>query len=502
MAVQSGAQSYWIATAPVTAFPPLTGDLKVDVAIIGGGIVGITAARLLKDEGFTVAVLEAHRVGQDVTGKSTAKITSQHGTKYQTLEKKFGRAGARIYGEANQAGIAKIKELAAKHSINCDIETKPAYIYTTAREHIAEIEKEVELTQELGLPSSFTTEIDLPFPVLAGMRFDEQSQFHPCKYVAALAATVAGDNCHVFENSRVIDWSPDHVATASGAVHARHVIMATHLPLGQVGGFYAEAYPHMHPVIVGPVDPSRAPDGMYLSLGAPHHSIRTHRLEGELYLIVGGPTFQPGDVDMARSSFEDIQHFAAEQFGVSDIRYRWTNEDYAPMDGAPFIGWSSKRKPSYLVATGFDAWGISNGTVAAMIFADVIAGRQNDWIKFFDASRVKPVASAAQFAKGNLGVAKHLVGGYLSRKPGSFADLAPGNAEVVDINGDNIAAYRDPDGQLHAVSAACSHMGCLVGWNEVDRTWDCPCHGSRFDFSGEVIHGPAIKALERKNVAE
>lgn len=278
--------------------------------------------------------------------------------------------------------------------------------------------------------------------------------------------------------------------------------MATHMPLGQVGTFYAEAYPHMHPVIVGRVDPGRAPDGMFLSLGQPHHSIRTHRRNGELNLILGGNTFKPGDVEQERSSFEDLQNFAAEQFGVRDIAYRWTNEDYTPMDGAPFIGWSSKRKHSYLVATGFDAWGISTGTAAAMILADIIAGRENQWLQLFDASRVKPLASAARFTKGNLGVAKHLVSGYLSRKLKSFDELAPGEAAIMDIGGETIAAYRDEGKSLHSVSAACTHMGCILGWNEADRTWDCPCHGSRFSMDGEVLHGPAVKSLERKQAHE
>ena len=502
MTVLSGAGSYWIATSLTSSYPQLTGEIKADVAIVGGGIVGVTAARLLKDAGLTVAVLEARKIGQGVTGKSTAKVTSQHGTKYQLLEKKFGEAGARIYAEANEAGIRKIKALAVQHAIDSDLEAKPAYIYTTQREHVAEIEKEADVARRLGLPAALTYDTGLPFPTLAAMRFDDQSQFHPCKYVVGLAATLAGEGCYVFENSRVMDWSPDTVATNEGRVKARTVIMATHMPLGQVGTFYAEAYPHMHPVIVGRVDPGRAPDGMFLSLGQPHHSIRTHRRNGELNLILGGNTFKPGDVEQERSSFEDLQNFAAEQFGVRDIAYRWTNEDYTPMDGAPFIGWSSKRKHSYLVATGFDAWGISTGTAAAMILADIIAGRENQWLQLFDAARVKPLASAARFTKGNLGVAKHLVSGYLSRKLKSFDELAPGEAAIMDIGGETIAAYRDEGKSLHSVSAACTHMGCILGWNEADRTWDCPCHGSRFNLDGEVLHGPAVKSLERKQAHE
>jgi glycine/D-amino acid oxidase-like deaminating enzyme/nitrite reductase/ring-hydroxylating ferredoxin subunit len=501
MSAQARHESYWIATAPATSFPTLAGDLDVDVAIVGGGIVGITAARLLKDEGVTVAVVEARKVGQEVTGKSTAKITSQHNIAYTRIERKFGEPGARAYAEANEAGVRRILALAAEHGIDCNLEMKPAFTYTLSEEHAGEIEREAELAQRLGLPASLTRETGLPFAVRVAMRWDEQAQFHPVKYVAGLARTVEGGGCHVFENSRVNDWSPTGIATASGTVRARHVVMATHLPLGQIGFFYAENHPHVHPVIMGRVDSGRAPDGMYISVESPRHSVRSHRDdEGRSWLIFAGPAFKGGHVDDERRNFEDIQRFAQDHFGVR-AEYRWANEDYTPMDGAPFIGWSSSAPGAYLVATGFNAWGISNGTAAAMVLTDIIAGRDNPWLRLYDATRVKPVAGAAEFVKANVDVAAHLVGGYMASKPKSFAELAPGDAAIIKIDGENVAAFKDDDGRLHAVAAACTHMGCLVGWNENDRTWDCPCHGSRFDLRGDVIHGPAVKPLEAKAVA-
>jgi Rieske Fe-S protein len=255
----------------------------------------------------------------------------------------------------------------------------------------------------------------------------------------------------------------------------------------------------MHPVIAARVDPARAPDGMYISVESPRHSVRTHRGDnGDTYLIVTGPSFNHGNVEEEREAFGEIERFAAEHFGAHAPEYRWTNEDYTPADGAPFIGWSSSMGQGYLVATGFDAWGITNGTVAGVILAALATGREHEWAGLFDATRVKPIAGAKEFASHNLTVAKDLVGGYVSGKPRSFDELAPGDAAVVKIDGENVAAFRDEQGQVHAVSAVCTHMGCLVGWNETDRTWDCPCHGSRFEATGEVIHGPAFKPLERK----
>lgn len=490
-------KSYWNATAKAPDFPQLSGDLNVDIAIIGGGIVGITAARLLKDLGMTVAVVEARRVGRQVTGKSTAKMTSQHNIIYQTLEKKFGEDRARLYAEAQETGVRTIQQLASQYGVDADIEGKAAFTYTREEKYVSQIEKEVEVAQRLGLPASLVRETGLPFDVLAAIRYDNQAQFHPTKYVAGLAQTIPGDGSHVFENSRAVDYEPTRVVTDQGSVTARHVVMATHLPLGQVGGYYALAYPHAEPVIAARI--SRVPDGMYVNVEDPSHSIRTHKgANGEIYGIAAGTSFKPGHPEKEREHFADLEGWLTENFGAGPIEYRWVNEDYEAMDQAPYVGWSSSLGDGYLVATGFAAWGISNGTAAAMIIADLAAGRDNAWLPIFDATRVKPIAGAQKFVKDNVEVAAHLVGGYLSRKPKDFAELAPGEAAIMKIDGDNVAAFKDEQGQVHAVSAVCSHMGCLVGWNETDRTWDCPCHGSRFELSGEVIHGPATRPLGSK----
>jgi Rieske Fe-S protein len=285
--------------------------------------------------------------------------------------------------------------------------------------------------------------------------------------------------------------------TEHGSIRARHVVMATHLPLGQVGFFYAQNEPKAEPVIAARI--GRPLDGMYKSAEQPSHSIRTHRgADGALWGIVAGTSFKPGHPDEERRYIEDITRWLTEHFAAETPEYRWINEDYTPVDSAPFIGWSSSSDDAYLVATGFDAWGISNGTVAAEIIADLAIGKEHRWLEMFDARRVKPIAGGPQFAKANVEVAVELVGGWLSRKPKSYDELEPGEAGILSIDGDKVAAFRDENGSIHAVSAVCTHMGCLVGWNETDRTWDCPCHGSRFELSGDVIHGPATQPLGAK----
>jgi glycine/D-amino acid oxidase-like deaminating enzyme/nitrite reductase/ring-hydroxylating ferredoxin subunit len=488
-------RTYWNATAPASGFPTLNGGIEADVAIVGGGIVGVTTARLLRDRGLRVALVEARRVGEGVTGKSTAKITSQHNIAYTIIATKFGTDGARIYADANEVGLDTVRTLVERHGFDCALETRPAFTWTRDPDEVGRIEQEAALAARLGLPASLTRDTGLPFDVLAAMRWDEQAQFHPVRYLKALAATIPGEGCHVFEGSRVIDWDPHRVETEAGSIHARHVVMATHLPLGKIGLFFAENFPHMHPVIMGKAEPARVPHGMYINAETPRFSVRGHRDEaGQDWLIFAGPSFRHGHVGEERESFDAIERFAFSHFGVTPA-WRWTNEDYMPMDHAPFIGWSSSIGEAYLVATGFNAWGITTGTAAAILIADLVQGKENDWLKLFDATRVKPIAGAAELAKGTAETAAHLIGGYLRRKPHDLASIGAGEAAVLKVEGSNIAAYRDETGTLHACSAVCTHMGCLVGWNGTDRTWDCPCHGSRFALDGSVLHGPAVKPL-------
>jgi glycine/D-amino acid oxidase-like deaminating enzyme/nitrite reductase/ring-hydroxylating ferredoxin subunit len=493
-------QTYWQRTSRPPEFLRLDGEVDVDVAIVGGGIVGVSAARALKDRGLTCAIVEARGVGQGVSGKATAKVTSQHGLAYTSIEKTFGEDKARLYADAQQAGLRSIDELVRRFRLDADFERMPAFVYTREESSVGKLEEEVKLAVRLGLPASLTTETGLPYDVLAAMRWDDQAQFHPIKYVAGLAATIPGDGCHVFENSRVVDWEPTEVATSGGKVRARHVLMATNLPLGMIGGYFATNYPMAEPVVAAPFDGELA--GYYINAEQPGHSIRLHRHEGRTFAVCAGPHSKPGDSDDIEKKFGDLEQWLTQSFGAGPVEYRWVNEDYSPMDSAPFIGWSSSdENDRYLVATGFAAWGFTNGAAAGILIADLVEGRENSWSELFDATRVKPVAGAKDFAKENAKVAGELVGGFLSPKPSSAKDLAAGEAAILKIDGEEVAAFRDEDGAVHAVSAVCSHMGCIVGWNPTDRTWDCPCHGSRFTLEGEVLAGPAVLPLKRKESA-
>ena len=299
---------YWTHTArTANTFATLQGEVEADVAIIGGGIVGTVAARLLKDAGRTVALVEAGRCGFGVTGRSTAKVTAQHSLFLSRIEEQHGADAARTYADANRAGVALIAELAERHGLECDLESADSYVYANTSEGRDRLEAERAAAARAGLPMEIVDQTDLPYPVTAALRLAGQRQFQPAEFVAGLAATIPGEGSQVFEASRVTDWHETSLETDGGRVRAGQVIMATHLPLGQVGLFHAHNKPHMHAVMTVPVDPARAPAGMYISTDQPKRSVRSHRAaNGETHIIIAGPTFKHGDPAGERRAFEEL----------------------------------------------------------------------------------------------------------------------------------------------------------------------------------------------------
>jgi glycine/D-amino acid oxidase-like deaminating enzyme/nitrite reductase/ring-hydroxylating ferredoxin subunit len=483
---------YWTAQLGPASFGAHEGHLDVDVAIIGGGIVGTVAARLLKDDGRKIALIESGQVGAGVTGRSTAKVTAQHSLFLQRIENDHGSDAARAYANANAAGVDLIIDLVRRQNLACDLERADSFVYATTAKGVDQLERERDAARRAGLSMDIVEAIELPYPVRAALRLSNQAQFQPARFVADLARTLPGDGSFVFEGSQATDWGHDFVATSGGRVRARHVIMATHLPLAAVGQFYSHTSPHMHAVMAVPVDPHGAPKGMYISADEPTRSLRSHRSsDGDNMLILTGPRFTHGSAEEEEQAFNELEAFAREHFGWENGGYRWSNEDYTPADGLPYVGWSGSEDKSLLVATGFDAWGLSNGAAAGLILADLCQGRENVWASTFHASRYS-VEGATKVAGDAMQAVRNLVSDHLHKPP---ENTARKEGVVVHIGGRSAGLYKDEEGVLRAVSAVCTHMGCILGWNPVDRTWDCPCHGSRFAADGRVLHGPAIEPL-------
>ncbi|MEA2436787.1 MAG: hypothetical protein QOF65_1343 [Thermoleophilaceae bacterium] len=496
--------SLWVDSAPQTDYPALTPGVHVDIAVLGGGIAGLTTALLLKRDGARVAVVEAGRVGAGVTAYTTAKVTSLHGIQYQSVESSFGDDGARTYAEANEAGLERVAAFVDELGIDCDFRRKPAFTYAEDESDRGTIEDEVEAARRAGLDASFTTETDLPWPVAAAIRVDDQAEFHPRRYLIALAAAIPGGGSHVFERSRAIAVAggKEHVriSTTRGELTADQVVVATHFPFLDRGGYFARMHPERsYGLGLYLKRGARAPQGMYLSTESPSHTVRSHpTTKGEM-VIAGGESHKTGQGGDTAERVARLERWARERFDVRSIEYRWSTQDNMPVDGVPYIGRLAPFQKRLWVATGFMKWGLTNGTAAGMILSDLIGGRDNPWASLFDSTRFKPLASARELVKENVNVGAHFVGDHLAPPDVRSVDaLAPGEAGIVRRGAGKIAAYREEDGTLHQVSAVCTHLGCQVKWNEAERSWDCPCHGSRFDMTGRLIQGPAVKDLEQK----
>lgn len=497
--------SLWVGTTHETAYPPLAGDIDVDVAVIGAGIAGLSVAAMLKQQGARVAVIEAGRVASGVTGYTTAKVTSLHGAMYADLLKDAGEEQARLYGEANEAAIAETAAMVERLGIDCDFRRGDAYTYTIDPNQLEKIHAEVEAAASLGLPASFTNTTDLPYSIEGAVKFTDQAMFHPRKYCIGLAASIVGDGSHVFEMTTATDVTCDdrcEITTEHGIVRASYVVMTTHLPFLQKGAFYTRTHPARSYAMAVELNGS-TPKGMYLSIDTPSRSVRPH-LEGDTaYVILGGEGHKVGQDPDTRERYEALEAWAREHFDIRSIAYRWSAQDYMPVDDVPYIGPITSSDERLLVATGFKKWGMTTGAVAGMILTDTINGRESPYSAVFDSTRKDFARSAKQFIKENLNVAKHLVGDRIkTMKPESPADLGNGEAGIVEEDGEKLAAYRDESGTLHALAPHCTHMGCLVAFNTAEKSWDCPCHGSRFGYDGKVLQGPALKDLERKAVRD
>ncbi|WP_458206846.1 FAD-dependent oxidoreductase [Haladaptatus sp. NG-SE-30] len=490
--------SLWLETTQSSDFDPLDGDRRVDVAIVGGGIAGLSAAAELKDAGRTVAVLEAERVVSGVTARTTAKLTSQHGLVYRELLSRFGHERARQYATANEAAIEIVAERSEK--VDCDFSRRPAYTYVTDSGERGRIRREVETARSLGLPASFVESVPLDVDANCAVRFDDQAQFHPRKYLLTLTDEIQGDGCEVFEETRATDLHSGHpcrVETERGTVTADHVVVATHFPFVDPAGYFARQYPKRSYVLaVRTRDPP--PEGMYYRSGDPYFSVRSHETNGESFVLCGGQNHKTGQGGSTSDRYRAVEREARRRFDIEEVAYRWSTQDYVSTDRVPFVGPIAPWHSNVFVATGFGGWGMTNGIAAGRIVAEEIAGDGSEWADVFDPERLPPLGTAREFLSENANVGTKFVSDWMRKPYGARESLAPGDARIVRESGNVIAEHRDEDGELHRVSAVCTHMKCLVKWNDAEQTWDCPCHGSRFDYDGGVIDGPANRDLPER----
>lgn len=496
--VPGKAESYWIATTPETGYSRLQQGLTVDAAIIGGGFAGIASAFFLKEAGLKVAVLEGSRIVTGVTGNTTAKVTSLHGPKYKRITQTYGEQKAKQYADSNQAAIDKIESLVKERNIDCDFSRLPFFLYAQTDEAVKRIEEEIDAAEKLGLPVSFSKEIPLPISNKGAIRIENQAQFHPRKFLLALASDITRDDSYVFENTRVTDIEYGETCTLfsdKGRIHAKNVVVATNFPIFDKEGLYfARLKPSMSYALAVRLG-SVFPKGMFFGADEKAYGWRTQPDNNGDVVIVSGASHTPGHEDDTTKFYRELQTSLKEVYPDASIEYSWSTQDNIPYDGVPYIGKLSPLRDNVYVATGFSQWGMTMSIVAGAVLTDLIRGRENPWMEVYDPSRFTPdTESAKKLISQNTHNIKKFVEERFSGKP-AITDVGLGEGKVIGHQGKKTAVYKDEQGNTFKLSAICTHMGCVVHWNNAEQTWDCPCHGSRYSSKGQVIHAPAVKGL-------
>ncbi|MDX5421654.1 MAG: FAD-dependent oxidoreductase [Hymenobacteraceae bacterium] len=497
-------QAVWSAAAAATAFPKLAEDIEVDVAVIGGGITGITTAHNLAKAGKRVAVLEAGRVGMGTTGSSTGNLYAPTGQLHK-IASKHDEETMKAVAFSRSGAVDFIEERVHEYSIDCDFKRVPWYYFTTEEEspYNKLIEKELMAAIRSGLPATGVAPAGFPYKVSRIVSVGHQAQFNPLRYVQQLAAAVEGEACRIYEQTKVLGveaGAPSVVHTSHGKVTAKAVVKATHSPLGRYV-VHTEMEVHREYALAVRLKGDLPPDGIYWHLeGKQMYSVRPYSTKEGHFLLVLDASHKVGHVEQTEKSFKKVEEYLRSYFDVDQVVYTWAAQQYKPADGLPYVGTSFTEENIY-IATGFAADGLTYGTLASVIIGDAIFGRENPWARFYDPKRFTPAASAKRFLKENKDVAAHFVKDYLLRgDEKELEEVKAGEGKIVTAKGKKMAAFRDEQGQLHAVSAVCPHMGCMVHWNNGEKSWDCPCHGSRFSVDGEVLEGPAYSNLAKIEV--
>lgn len=502
-------ESLWIDTTPDTNFPELSQNIEVDVVIVGGGIVGLTTALFLKEAGLKIAVIEARKIVKGVTGHTTAKVTSQHSLIYDYLISTFGKEKAKFYGNSNEEAITRIESVSKKYRIDCDFKRLPAYVFAENSEDSGKVKKEVEAAKNLGLPASFEENFsskgrpssgwDFPLESYGAIKFDNQAQFHPRKYLLGVAEQIPDEDNFIFENTTVLSFKegePCTVITDKGVVKAKDVVIATHVPFFKSpGAFFTRLY-QIRSYVYGLYIKGKLPEGVFY--GTLSHTIRSQPTKKGTIILMGNEDHKAGQGGDIVARYKRIVEYYKKFFEIEEIDYHWSTQDPDTPDRVPFIGKISSNSKHVFMASGFAGWGMTNGTVAAMLISDLILGKDNPWKELYDPGRVTIEASTfGRFISENANVAEKFIGGKIAElEEIDVSKVTPGEGLVGKLNGQKVGAFKDNEGRVYGVKLNCTFEGCDLAWNNAEKTWDCPCCGSRFFFDGKVMQGPATKDLQ------
>lgn len=500
--------SYWIESTKniEKEYPKLKGNIETDVCIIGGGLTGISAAYELAKCGVKVIVLEKDKIGKSTTGNTTGKITSQHGLFYEYLVQSEGIEFAKKYLEANENAIENIKNIINFEQIECDFEYQDSYVYTQNQEKIKKIEKEVQVLKDLKFDCEFVNKTELPFEILGAIKFKNQAQFNVRKYLIGLANCIENNGGIIFENSKVYDLKKDsdnYLTYCNDiCVKSKYVIIASHYPIINSPGFYfLKMYQSMSYAIA--IETNRnIIHGMYINSELPTKSIRNIKDGNKRLVLIAGSDHKTGAKIDLSDAYKNLEKIAKRMYPDCIVKYKWHTEDCITLDKIPYIGEFSKFMPNVYVATGYKKWGITTSNIAANIIKDKILNKHNKYEQIFKATRMEPIKNIKEVESMLKETANSLVINKIKIPNDKISDINKEDAKIIEIDGRKVGIYKDKQGELYAVKPICSHLGCELSFNNLAKTWDCPCHGSRFDYKGNSIYSPSINNLENWKIED
>ena len=497
----------WQTDIEAPHFPTLTNDLRVDVLVVGGGITGVTAALMLKRAGRTVALLERGEIGGGETGHTTAHITYATDTRLTDLVKTFGRGHAQAAWDAGHFAMEQIADIVASEGIDCELQRVPGYLVAAGgadlRAQARDLAAEAALVAGLGFDTAYVE--SAPLLHRPAIRFANQLKFHPLKYHHALAQRIPGDGSHVFEKTEAGEFCAERGQIIANGRRLRfdYVVLATHVPLqGRTGTLGAallqtKLAAYSTYAVGARLAGGHAPEALFWDTADPYLYLRADRRAGGDYVILGGADHKTGQEEDTGKRFAAVERALHDIWPDAAIEHRWSGQVIESVDGLPFIGETAERQ---FVATGFGGNGMTFGTLAAIMARDRVLGLRNPWEDLFSVER-KEFSSLWNYLKENKDYPYYLAKSQVAATAGhSLDDVGFGEGKILRLDGKKVATYRDEHGALTALCPVCPHLGCTVAWNGAEKTWDCPCHGSRFTATGEVIAGPAEQPLEHADV--
>lgn len=526
-------KTYWIDNSKEKKeYKTLNKDIETDICIIGGGLTGITTAYYLNKYHIKNIILEKDNICQKTSGHSTAKITSQHGLFYKYLIQSEGVEFARKYYEINEKAIRNIEEIVQKEGIQCEFEKQSSYVFTQKIQDVEKIKEEIEAIKTIGGIANYiegsdielnriskkNEEYDLfkneennietqklkniiPIKALAAIEFPNQAQFNPYKYATHLAKICESRGTNIYENSKVVEINSLNkiyeIKMENGVkVKAKYVVIATRYPFITIPGYYfLKMYQVTSNVIV--VDPKEdILSGMYINSEDPTISIRGINDNGKKLLMVAGFDHKTGAKIDLSNSYYYLEKIAKSLYPNCEIKYRWNTQDCISLDKIPYIGEYSKEMPHVYVGTGYKKWGITTSNIAANIIVDKILDKNNEYEEIFKATRLKPIKNIKEFENMLKESINSLVINKLKIPKETIEQIKNNDGKIIEIDRKKVGIYKDNQGQIFKIKPICQHLGCELSWNNLDKTWDCPCHGSRYDYKGNLIYGPSVRNLE------